>query len=125
MTVVKLSDTNTGIGSESHAPALTMESEIRNSLRALHVCRRFVFPGDMSIEVLLTYLDTSKWLWVYFLQYDNIKNNTAAKVEILTNFCETILRKNGEKYKKHEAFLSYDEINTYPSSVISRYRGTH
>ena len=122
-TVVRISDSNTGIGSERHAPALTMESEVRNTLRALHVCRRHIFPAEMATEVLLTYLDTSKWLWIYFLQHEHIKNNNAAKVEILTNFIELILRKNAEKYKRHENYLTYDEINTFTSSVITRYKG--
>ena len=123
MTVVKITGTDTGIGSERHAPALSMESEVRNSLRALHVYRRHIFPGDMSTEILLTYLDTSKWLWLYFSQFEEIRNNTAAKVEILVGFIETILRKNAERFKRHEAFLSFDEINTYPTSVITRFKG--
>ena len=122
-TVVRISDSNTGIGSERHAPALTMESEIRNTLRALHVCRRHIFPAEMATEVLLTYLDTSKWLWIFFSQHESIKNNTAAKVEILTSFIELILRKNAERYKRHERYLTHDKINTYTSSVITRYKG--
>ena len=124
-TVVKIADSNTGISSERHAPALTMESEVRNSLRALHVCRRHIFPPEMAVEILLTYLDTTKWLWTFFSQHEAIRNNTSAKVQILTSFIELILRKNAERYKRHEAFMSFDDINTFANPVITRYKGKH
>ena len=79
----------------------------------------------MATEVLLTYLDSTKWMWTFFSQHETLRNNTTAKVEILTSFIELILRKNAERYKRHEAYMSFDEINTYPTPVIARYKGKH
>ena len=124
LSVVKVSEI-AGIGSEKHAPPLTTEGEVRNALRALHIARRMVFPADMSTEVLLSYLDSSKYLYIFFAQHDNLRTNNSAKADILVSFCESILRKNAERYKSNRPFLTFDEINQFPAAAITRYKGTH
>ena len=117
--IISITD-STGLSHEKHAPNLSTESEVKASLRAIHVARRHIFLGDMSTEVLLTFLDFTKWLYSYFSNYNDLKANNAAKVDILVFFCETVLRKNGENYKSHRAYLDFDEIERLASPIVQK-----
>ena len=117
--IISITDA-TGLSHEKHALNLSTEGEVKASLRAIHIARRHVFLGDMSTEILITFLDFSKWLYNYFANYNDLKTNNAAKVDILVFFVETVLRKNGENYKARRAYLDFDEIERLASPIVQK-----
>ena len=115
--IISMSDA-TGLSHERHAPNLNSEAEVKASIRAIHVVRRHIFIADVSTEILITFLDSSKWLYSYIQNHNELKNNSGARTAILVQFIETVLRKNGEAYKSHKVFLEYDEIERLAGPLV-------